>query len=102
MHDEQKRKIDTLDKVTWKKLTGKATSNVGHPEKVELSELIEAICGIAIFFHCVESFQIKKFFWSVFSCVLTEYGKIRTRKNSVFEQFSHSVHPYISDSEMKS
>ena len=30
-------------------------------------------------------------FWSVFSCIRTEYRKIRTRKNSVFGQFSCSV-----------
>ena len=31
------------------------------------------------------------FFWSVFSCDWTECRKIRTRKNSVFGNFSHSV-----------
>ena len=30
------------------------------------------------------------FFWSVFSCIRTEYRKIRTRKNSVFGHFSRS------------
>ena len=30
-------------------------------------------------------------FWSVFSCIWTEYRKIRTRKSSVFGHFSHSV-----------
>ena len=34
--------------------------------------------------HCVKSAQIRSFFWSVFSCILTEYRKIRARKNSVF------------------
>ena len=34
--------------------------------------------------HCVESAQIPSFFWSVFSHIWTEYGEIRTRKNSVF------------------
>ena len=33
--------------------------------------------------HCVESVQIRSYFWSVFSCV-------RTRNNSVFGHFSHS------------
>ena len=51
--------------------------------------------------HCVKSVQIRSYFWSVFSCILTEYGellriqfeyrKIRTRKNSVFGHFSRSV-----------
>ena len=42
----------------------------------------------------MKSVQIRSFFWSVLSCIRTEYGdllrkyrKIRTRKNSVFEHF---------------
>ena len=35
--------------------------------------------------------QIRSFFWSVFSRIRTEYGKIRTRKNSVFGHFSRSA-----------
>ena len=51
--------------------------------------------------HSVKSVQIRSFFWSVFSCIWTEYGdllinlriqseyrKIRTRNNSVFGHFS--------------
>ena len=34
-----------------------------------------------------EKCQIWSFFWSVFSCIRTEYKKIRSRKNSVFEHF---------------
>ena len=51
--------------------------------------------------HCVKSVQIRRFFWSVFSRIRTEYGeislriqsecrKIRTIKNSVFGHISHS------------
>ena len=40
--------------------------------------------------HCVKNVQIQSFFWSVFSCIRTEYRKIRTRRKSVFEHFSHS------------
>ena len=36
--------------------------------------------------HCVKSVQIRSFFCSVFFRNQFEYGKIRTRKNSVFEQ----------------
>ena len=32
----------------------------------------------------------KEFFWSVFSCIQSEYRKMRTTKISVFERFSHS------------
>ena len=42
-------------------------------------------------FHCVKSVQIRSFFWSVFSCIRTEYRKIRTRKNSVLGHFSRSI-----------
>ena len=51
--------------------------------------------------QCVKSAQIRSFFWSVFSLIRTEYGKIlciqcecgkiRTRKSSVFGHFSRSV-----------
>ena len=53
--------------------------------------------------HCVKSVQIRSYFWSVFSCIWTEYGdlqsnlriqskyrKIRTRNNSVLGHFSRS------------
>ena len=38
----------------------------------------------------MKSAQIQIFFWSLFSCIRTEYRKIRTRKNSVFGHFSRS------------
>ena len=41
--------------------------------------------------RCVKSVQIRSFFWSVFSCIRTEYRKIRTRKNSIFGYFSRSA-----------
>ena len=53
--------------------------------------------------HCMKNFQIRSFFWSVFSCIglnteiqvvnlliQSEYRKIETRKKSVFGQFSRS------------
>ena len=43
------------------------------------------------FQHCVKSVQIRSFFWSIFSCIRTEYRKMRTRKNSIFGHFSRSV-----------
>ena len=42
------------------------------------------------YLHCVKSVQIRSFFWSVFSCIQSEYRKIRTRKNSVFGRFLRS------------
>ena len=51
--------------------------------------------------HCVKSVQIRRFFWSVFSHIWSEYGeirsiqsecgKIRTRKTSVFGHLSRSA-----------
>ena len=38
--------------------------------------------------HCVKSVQIQSFFWSVFSCIQSEYRKIRIRKNSIFGHFT--------------
>ena len=40
---------------------------------------------------CVKSVQIRSFFCSVFSRIQSKYGKIRTRKNSVFGHFLRSV-----------
>ena len=41
--------------------------------------------------YFVKCVQILSFFWSVFSRIRTEYGKKRTRKNSVFGHFSRSA-----------
>ena len=41
--------------------------------------------------HCVESVQLQSFFWFAFSGIRSEYGKIRTRKNSIVGHFSHSA-----------
>ena len=41
--------------------------------------------------HYVKNVQIRSFFWSVFSCIWTEYRKIRTRKNCVFGHSTHSA-----------
>ena len=56
--------------------------------------------------HCVKSVLIRIYFWSVFSCILTEYRdlwsiqskykKIRTRNNCLFGHFSRSEGDYVS------
>ena len=38
--------------------------------------------------YCIKSAQSRSFFWPVFSCIQSEYRKIRTRKSFVFGQFS--------------
>ena len=46
--NERKRKLDALDEATRKKITGKGTPIPGRPHKHDNTELIEAICRIAI------------------------------------------------------
>ena len=41
--------------------------------------------------HYVKSVQIRSYFWSIFSCIWTEYRQIWNRNNSAFEHFSRSV-----------
>ena len=55
-------------------------------EFVQLKHLVETN-----YRNCLKSVQIQNFFWSVFSRMLIEYGKIRTRKNFVFGHFPHSA-----------
>ena len=40
--------------------------------------------------HCVKSVQIWSYFWSVFSHIQSECGKIRTRNYSLFGPFSRN------------
>ena len=42
------------------------------------------------YLQSVKSVQIRSYFWSVFSCIWTEYGYLRTRNNSVFGHISFS------------
>ena len=60
-----------------------------------------SLISIKVIFQCVKSVQIRSYFWSIFSCIWTEYEdllrvqfecrKIGTRNNSVCGHFSHSV-----------
>ena len=49
------------------------------------SNLCMTLCG-----KCLN----REFFWSVFSCIRPEYGKIRIKSNSLFGHFSRSVRHY--------
>ena len=42
-------------------------------------------------YHCVKSVHIRRFFWSVYSRIQSECGKIRTRKNSVYGHFTQCM-----------
>ena len=60
-------------------------------EKAAVRRCIAGLCTfISDQSHYVKSVQIRSYFWSVFSCIRTEYKKIRTRNNSVFGHFSRS------------
>ena len=48
LHDERKRKLESTDETTYKKLMGNATSDLGRPEQCDKSELIKAFCRTAI------------------------------------------------------
>ena len=41
--------------------------------------------------HWVKNVQIRNFFWCVFSCIWTEYRKIRTKKTPYLDTF-HTVY----------
>ena len=44
----------------------------------------------------MKSIQLRSYFWSVFSCIQSEYRKIPTRNNSAFEHFSRcEVHRFL-------
>ena len=88
------------------------------PSRITISKLCFSICVsgmkaeslyldcnfqlIRLYFfclHCVKNVPVRSLFWSVFSRTRAEYGdllrksphKIRTRKNSVFGNFSSSA-----------
>ena len=47
------------------------------------------------FRQCVINFLKRSFFWSVYSHIQSEYGKIRPRKNSVFGLFSCNANNFF-------
>ena len=62
--------------------------------------VILTIGTILTTWHYAKIVQIRSYFWSVFSCIRTEYRKIRTRNNSVFGNFSRSVNRWKKDFNM--
>ena len=45
-------------------------------KKKKFSKTLQFFAEKAIHWHCVKSVRIRSFFWSVFSRIKTEYGKI--------------------------
>ena len=41
------------------------------------------IFEILFVLHCVKSVQIRSFFWSLFPCIRTEYGDLRSKWNGI-------------------
>ena len=58
--------------------------------KFSINNLITLYWRNTLWEHCMKSVQIRSIFWSVFSCIQSEYRKIQTRKYSVFVHFSCS------------
>ena len=50
--------------------------------------------------HCVKGVQIRSFFWSVFSCIQSEYRKILTRKNPYLDTF-HALKAFLTFREIE-
>ena len=48
LRDERKGQLESTDETTRRKLLGKATCDLDQPKKYDKSELIKAICRIAI------------------------------------------------------
>ena len=42
--------------------------------------------------HCVKSVQIRSYFWSLFSCIRTEYGDLRSPSK---EKYEPEITPYL-------
>ena len=58
----------------------------------------DEICGVGgalKFLQCVKSVQIPSYFWSVFSCIRTEYGNLREYFWSVFSPNTGKYGPEI-------
>ena len=73
----------------WNAIATLSSKSLPHRRKKRHSyKIMDSTC-FKRKFHCLKSVHIRIYFWSVFSCIGTEYGKIRTRNNSVYVHFSH-------------
>ena len=59
------------------------------PQLIHLN--LQILAKYCIYLHYVKNVQIRIYYWNVFSCIQSEHWKIRTRNNSVFGHFPHSV-----------
>ena len=64
--------------------------------KLIFAFLFSVDCEIMTFLgtrHCVKSVQIRSYFWSVFSCLRTEYGDLRIHSNT--GKYGPEITPYL-------
>ena len=53
---------------------------------------------VAAKLHCVKSVKIRSFFWSVFSCIRTEYGDLRSKAPysvRILDKYGPKKTPYL-------
>ena len=93
-----------------RKMHGKVFKRLKNPErfgdmlKERMLKSFNSLPQVKFVKHCMKSVQIRSFSWSIFSCIWTEYGDLRSsspcsvrirentdQKNSVFGHFSRSV-----------
>ena len=61
------------------------TPNLVQIRKLKYPDRIK-FCFLMYLMHCVKSVQIRSFFWSIFSCIRTEYGDLQ-KKNTDHKNF---------------
>ena len=102
LHQTSRQIVPTIPyKIYWDQFT--KSSKGGLKEESLIDDFVRFSCVIAngLRSHCMESVQIRSFFWSIFSCIRTEYSvnlliqsecrKTRTRRNSVLGHFSRCI-----------
>ena len=50
---------------------------------------------VNLYQHYAKSVQIRSYFWSVFSCIRTEYGEIRSRLSPNTGKYGPEITPYL-------
>ena len=63
----------------------KLKKTISHVEILNSSWCNYFFLKLSYELHCVKSVQIRSFFWSVFSCIQTEYGEIQ--KHRILDTF---------------
>ena len=77
----------------WSKFLGRNINLQVKPSwtKFTKQEILYWACSD----HCVKSVQIRSYFWSVFSCIRTEYGDLLRNVTQRFTGFSQSTYFFL-------